>query len=81
MKFIGSLIALAVPLVFLAYAKFNLGSDCNIKGNVSGKSGERIYHVPGGKYYDSAMINPLNGERWFCTETEAMAEGWRRSKR
>jgi hypothetical protein len=53
---------------------------CLIKGNIS-KSGERIYHVPGGKFYDRTKINPGAGERWFCSEEEATAAGWRRSMR
>lgn len=52
-----------------------------IKGNVSFDDGERIYHVPGQEYYDETKINPRYGERWFCTEAEARAAGWRKSKR
>ncbi len=51
-----------------------------IKGNIS-SSGEKIYHVPGGEYYDKTVIDEAKGERWFCTEAEAVAAGWRRSKR
>jgi endonuclease YncB( thermonuclease family) len=54
-------------------------ATCAIKGNISSK-GERIYHVPGGRYYAQTVIDPSKGERWFCTETEATAAGWRRSK-
>jgi hypothetical protein len=50
-----------------------------IKGNVSYNSGQRIYHVPGGEYYAATTINPTYGERWFCSEAEAQAAGWRRS--
>lgn len=53
---------------------------CDIKGNVSYDTGERIYHVPGQKYYDSTVIRPDYGERWFCTEEEAVRNGWRKSK-
>lgn len=52
---------------------------CNIKGNVS-TTGERIYHVPGQKYYDDTRISASHGERWFCSEAEARAAGWRRSR-
>lgn len=52
---------------------------CNIKGNVSTR-GERIYHVPGQKYYDETRISASHGERWFCSEDEARAAGWRRSR-
>ena len=53
---------------------------CAIKGNISSK-GERIYHVPGGQYYERTKINTVKGERWFCTEVEAVAAGWRKAKR
>jgi endonuclease YncB( thermonuclease family) len=56
-------------------------SDCNIKGNISINSGERIYHVPGQEYYDETRITTSKGERWFCSEQEARAAGWRRAKR
>jgi micrococcal nuclease len=54
---------------------------CAIKGNISQSSGEKIYHVPGGEFYDDTLINPSSGERWFCTEAEAVANGWRKSQR
>ncbi|GAG48302.1 unnamed protein product, partial [marine sediment metagenome] len=38
-------------------------------------------HVPGGEYYDQTVIDEAKGERWFCTEAEAVAAGWRKSKR
>lgn len=50
-------------------------SDCRIKGNISGAG--RIYHVPGSEHYADTRINPGRGERWFCTEAEAIAAGWR----
>ena len=52
-----------------------------IKGNISQSTGEKIYHVPGGEFYDKTVIDESAGERWFCTEQEAVAAGWRRSKR
>jgi len=55
-------------------------NNCRIKGNISSR-GDRIYHVPGGQYYSRTRINTSKGERWFCTEAEARAAGWRRSKR
>ena len=53
---------------------------CEIKGNISISTGEKIYHVPGGEFYDECVINPDYGERWFCTEQEAIDNGWRKSK-
>ena len=52
---------------------------CLIKGNIS-SSGVAIYHVPGQSSYDETIIDPGKGERWFCTEDEAVANGWRRSQ-
>lgn len=52
---------------------------CDIKGNVSFDSGEKIYHVPGQNYYSETKINTSYGERWFCTEDEAISNGWRKS--
>jgi hypothetical protein len=57
------------------------GSGCDIKGNVSIDSGERIYHVPGQRYYDETVIRQAYGERWFCSEAEARRAGWRKSRR
>lgn len=54
-------------------------SSCRIKGNISNSG--RIYHVPGGEYYDQTRINTSKGERWFCSEAEARAAGWRRARR
>jgi len=56
------------------------GSGCNIKGNISLNTGERIYHVPGQRYYHDTVISLRHGERWFCSEEEARKVGWRRSR-
>jgi endonuclease YncB( thermonuclease family) len=53
-------------------------SGCDLKGNINSK-GERIYHVPGGRSYANTVIDPARGERWFCSEAEAQAAGWRRA--
>ena len=52
---------------------------CSIKGNIS-KRGKRIYHVPGGRFYDQTRIDTSRGERWFCSGAEARAAGWRRAR-
>lgn len=53
---------------------------CPIKGNI-GADDERIYHMPGGYYYADTHIDQASGERWFCSEAEARAAGWRRAAR
>lgn len=50
---------------------------CPIKGNISRATGDRIYHTPWSRSYDSTKISVEKGERWFCTEEEALAAGWR----
>lgn len=49
---------------------------CPIKGNINRKH-EHIYHVPWSKDYGKTRIDVAKGERWFCTEEEAVAAGWR----
>lgn len=50
-------------------------SSCRIKGNIS-KNG-KIFHLAGSRDYDRTQIDPARGERWFCSEAEALAAGWR----
>lgn len=54
---------------------------CNIKGNISISTGRKLYHLPGMKDYDRTNISPEYGERWFCTEEEAIANGWSKAPR
>ena len=56
------------------------GASCQIKGNINHK-GERIYHVPGGRDYETTRIDRTREERWFCSEHEAQEAGWRRPRR
>lgn len=74
--FFAALLLTGLSVAPLAAAE---GDACNIKGNVSTR-GERIYHVPGQRYYDDTRISASHGERWFCSEAEARAAGWRASK-
>ena len=54
---------------------------CSIKGNISHNSGKRIYHMPGDRDYERTRISTSRGERYFCSEAEARAAGWRRAGR
>lgn len=53
-------------------------TGCKIKGNIS--KGGRIYHLPGARGYGRVKISPKKSERYFCTEDEARAAGWRASR-
>jgi len=55
-------------------------SNCRntgIKGNIN--NGRKLYHVPGSNNYEETVIDESKGERWFCTEEEAVREGWSRA--
>ena len=53
---------------------------CAIKGNING-NGDHIYHLPFQQFYSRTRIDESKGERWFCTEKEALEAGWRRALR
>ncbi|TPK70784.1 hypothetical protein FJ527_28290 [Mesorhizobium sp. B2-4-18] len=74
------LLFLTVLAIFAAVQIGPEFTSCNIKGNISYNTGERIYHVPGQEYYSETRISLLKGERWFCSEAEARAAGWRKSR-
>ena len=78
----GPVVASVAPAVSVVKAQSPAAvvptKGCEIKGNISAK-GERIYHMPGGQYYESVKIDTGKGERWFCNEVEAEQAGWRRS--
>jgi len=42
---------------------------------------EKRSHVPGQKYYQETSIRPEYGEGWLCTEAEAIANRWQKSKK
>jgi len=50
-------------------------NGCAIKGNVTAHG--RIYHMPWSPWYGKVKIEPAKGERWFCSEAQAMEAGWR----
>ncbi len=50
-------------------------NGCAIKGNIS-RNG-RIYHAPWSPWYDRVQVSKSRGERWFCSERDAVAAGWR----
>lgn len=57
----------------------NIDGSCDdpeIKGNLTTYNGEKIYHVPGGQFYEVT-----DAEEMFCTEEEAEEAGFRKSER
>jgi hypothetical protein len=76
-------LALATAAAFVLAAIFAepvaVAVSCDIKGNIA-LDDERIYHLPGQTSYAATRIDLLRGERWFCSENDARAAGWRRAK-
>lgn len=83
----GLIVIASSSFVFLATGGYTLvprelwDAACNIKGNISINSRERIFHVPGQLDYASTTIRTEYGERWFCSEADARAAGWRKAGR
>ncbi len=90
-SFMKILIRIPVAIGFLILATQFSGSrspslitsftkpGCKIKGNISKSSGRKFYHVPGAEDYELTVIDQIKGEKWFCTESEALANGWRKA--
>jgi endonuclease YncB( thermonuclease family) len=60
-------------------AKRAAPDGCPIKGTVS--SDGKIYVLPWSPEYVRARVRTSRGERWFCTEAEAQAAGWKAAQR
>ncbi len=56
-------------------AEASAPQGCLIKGNVSKKG--QIYHNQASAWYGKVKVDESRGERWFCSEGEAIAAGWR----
>lgn len=52
---------------------------CRIKGNISDHG--HIFHLPGQEFYERTGIDQPRGERWFCSEAQALQAGWRPARR
>ncbi|WP_029136709.1 sunset domain-containing protein [Nakamurella lactea] len=52
------------------------GGSCPAEAPIKGNADSMIYHVPGGEFYDRT-----NPEECFATEADAVAAGYRASKR
>ncbi|MDX2073030.1 MAG: hypothetical protein SFX19_01540 [Alphaproteobacteria bacterium] len=48
--------------------------QCDIKA-VARKDG-RFYYLPTDKYYKQVKVKDQTGDRYFCTEQEALNDGW-----
>jgi endonuclease YncB( thermonuclease family) len=60
-------------------AKRRAPDGCPIKGQVAGSA--RVYVLPWSPDYDRTRVQKARGERWFCSEQEAVAAGFRAAQR
>jgi endonuclease YncB( thermonuclease family) len=60
-------------------AKRRAPDGCPIKGLVTGEG--RVYVLPWSPDYDRGRIQKVRGERWFCSEREAEAAGFKPAAR
>jgi endonuclease YncB( thermonuclease family) len=56
-------------------AKRAAPGGCPIKGVLNGDA--RSFVMPGASNYDKTKVRTAKGERWFCSEEEALAAGWK----
>src|SRR5262249_15256457 len=54
---------------------------CHIKSKLRPHTRALIYHVPGQMFYSETIIRPEYGERWFCSEQDAITAGWQKARR
>jgi hypothetical protein len=69
------------PRSFLSPIQSIANPECTIKGNISVDTGNKIYHLWGMEDYKSTVIDATKGEKWFCSESEAIANGYRKAPR
>ena len=49
---------------------------CEIKGKKNRDAG-KVYYLPNTQQYPLVKINPDKGDRWLCTEKDALSDGWK----
>ncbi len=76
---IGGLLLTSIFVIFsfLGTPEKN-GKWCDIKGNIN-TQGEKIFHMPGDQWYEKTTVDESRGrgEKWFCSEKDAIAAGFR----
>lgn len=60
-----------------ARAKRRAPDGCPIKGRII--RGSKVYVLPWAPRYRRVRVRTRRGERWFCSEEEAIAAGWHRA--
>lgn len=53
---------------------YSLTPRCDVKAVV--RDGSRYYYAPTDPYYKQVKVKDDTGDRYFCTEQEALSNGW-----
>lgn len=53
---------------------------CAIKGNFRAAGNTKVYSLPDCYNYDRIVVDPTGRDKWFCTEADAVAAGFVKSK-
>lgn len=53
---------------------------CVVKAVITDKE-QKIFYIPSDEIYDSVTVDPARGERMFCSDDEAILQGWNRFPR
>lgn len=54
-------------------------TGCVVKGNVD-MNDKRFYHLPTFRHYSQVVMNLEKGDRWFCSEKDAISAGFHRAR-
>lgn len=54
--------------------------SCSIKGSIDAQ-GNKVFYVPSDEEYAEIEVDTSRGARFFCSDDEAMLEGWKRFPR
>ncbi|MET0568594.1 MAG: thermonuclease family protein, partial [Hyphomicrobiaceae bacterium] len=60
-------------------AKRSAPEGCPIKGQLAGNA--KLYVLPWSADYHRVRVSKARGERWFCSEQEAISAGWKAIER
>ena len=75
----GTLPLPPAPVIESQICQYSGTTEPAIKGNRDPRTGDLTYYVPGNLLYSTTVVDQGQGDRWFCTEAEAVAAGWKRS--
>jgi hypothetical protein len=80
---IGLILVIILGLIWWYVSTLPKPPACDnprVKGNISYRTGVKIYHLPGERLYEKTIIDTGAGERMFCTEQDAKDAGWRHTE-